>query len=715
MDQDTIENHIRCLGKRDFDAVARLVMVEFYGFTTVDLDGPGDGGADLLPFADRLSSRVWASLAVQKTVQSTQLTQKVLGDAERAKNQLGAQRFIFLTSRAHPSTTLRQLENIITSRFEMPAACLGAREIASIILDRNLLRQFAEAVGLTMNVSVSDRPDRAEILLHAYVALGSDRFDLKNEVYDDSILIALHEAGAAMTRNKAVAKAAELLGVGAGAQERISRRIDSLLVRGHIYTLPEGLVALAEDMSLHLRTADAIYVRELNSLASAQSQILKDTCNLDWSAAQCETAASLLARWFIQRQITTAEHTSAALAKTGLAKTLGDPEADLKDLLKEAGVSPRKTGIVLDRFVSIAADTSLIKKLTKAVTFVATEGQELLKVSRFLGASHWSEVITTLDASVAIPFLCASLFSPTYGRFSSGANECIKLLRDQGARLVIPWVYVNEVSAHLLRALSYPEITELDVSLEHSQNGFVAYYYQLKASGKEVPSTLREFISVFSDAVLRPKATPRDTVSAIMAHVQPLFAEYGVQYDDVSNVPRQFYVDVETCYDFKLNEMRRTRPNVLIDHDVQVLSHARRARSLNSEIRMCLTWDAVMIGVGRELGDCGWVVSPHEASDVIQARLKISGTKLTALSHSLARARERPSEISARIIDQIVHLAGERLQDWQFREKVKTFHREALDRIDLNSEVYNQVDSEISVFLRTEGITAVAADVDASE
>jgi hypothetical protein len=130
---------------------------------------------------------------------------------------------------------------------------------------------------------------------------------------------------------------------------------------------------------------------------------------------------------------------------------------------------------------------------------------------------------------------------------------------------------------------------------------------------------------------------------------------------------------------------------------------------------MCLTWDAVMIGVGRELGDCGWVVSPHEASDVIQARLKISGTKLTALSHSLARARERPSEISARIIDQIVHLAGERLQDWQFREKVKTFHREALDRIDLNSEVYNQVDSEISVFLRTEGITAVAADVDASE
>jgi hypothetical protein len=669
----------------------------------------------MLPFADRFSNRVWASLAIQKSVQEKQLTSKVLGDAKKAKTQLGAQRFLFLTSRAHQSTTLRELENRITSLYEMPATCLGAKEIASTILDRNLLRQFAEAVGLTMNVSVSDRPDRAEILLHAYCALGNDRFDLKNEVYEDSILIALHDAGTAMTRKNVVEKASELLGVGAGAQEKIASRIDSLLVRRHIYGSSVGMVTLSEDMKLQLHAADAIYVKELSSLASAQSQILKDTCQLDWSEAQCQTAASLLARWFVQRQIMTAEHASAALAKTGLSRTLGDPDSELKDLLRMAGVAPRKISHVLDRFVDIAAGTSLIKKLTKAVTFVATEGQELLKVSRFLGASHWSEVITTLDASVAIPFLCASLFSPTHGRFSAGANECINLLRDQGTRLVIPWVYVNEVSAHLMRALSYPEITEFDDSLEHSQNGFVAYYYQLKASGKEVPSTLREFISVFSDAVLRPKATPRETISAIMAHVQPLFAEYGVQYDDVSNVPQQFRVDVETCYTFKLNEMQRKKPYVLIDHDVQVLSHARRARSLNSQIRMCLTWDAVMIAVGKELGDCGWVVSPHEAADIIQARLNISGTKLTALSHSLARARERPSEIGARIIDQIVHLAGERLHDWQFREKVKTFHRQALDRIDLSSDTYHQVDSEIAVFLRAEGITAFATSVDAFE
>ena len=67
MDQDTIENHIKGLGKRDFDAVARLVLVEVYGMTALDLDGPGDGGADMLPFSDQYSNKAWASICLLYT------------------------------------------------------------------------------------------------------------------------------------------------------------------------------------------------------------------------------------------------------------------------------------------------------------------------------------------------------------------------------------------------------------------------------------------------------------------------------------------------------------------------------------------------------------------------------------------------------------------------------------------------------------------------
>jgi predicted transcriptional regulator len=69
MDQDTIENFVKNLGKRDFDAVARLILTEFFGFKAIDVDGAGDAGVDMLSFADQMSNKVWASTATQKTVQ----------------------------------------------------------------------------------------------------------------------------------------------------------------------------------------------------------------------------------------------------------------------------------------------------------------------------------------------------------------------------------------------------------------------------------------------------------------------------------------------------------------------------------------------------------------------------------------------------------------------------------------------------------------------
>ncbi|MHB8900291.1 MAG: hypothetical protein ACYC6Y_16195 [Thermoguttaceae bacterium] len=713
MDQETIENHIKNLGKRDFDAVVRLIMVEFFRMKAIDVDGKGDGGSDLRVFSDENSN---CTISCQKTVQDVQWARKAFEDAKTSKEQLDALRYFFLTSRAHESTSLRDVENKVSSELGMPAVCLGATEIAGIIIEQHLLRQFAEAIGLPLNVTVGNRPDRAQVLLHAYVALGSDRSDLRNEVYDDSLLLALHEADSAIHRSEISAKAADLLGADAAVQERLERRIDSLLARRQIEPAGGGFLRLSDSTKLQLQAADGVYVKELENLASAQSQILKDECDIEWDKAQCESAATLLSRWFIQRQLVAAEHMSAPLTRVGLSRSLGDPEPELRQLLLDAGVRPsRLVQKVIDEFVTLASDMPLIKKLTRAVTYVATEGQDLLKASRVLGASDWAEVTTTLDASVAIPYICASLFEPTQGRFSYGANECLSLLKKAGARLVIPGDYINEVASHLLRALDYPETSEFDNPLEHSKNGFVAHYFQLKAAGKAVPTSLRGFIEEFSRAALRPKSSPHETIRAIMAEIQPLLADFGVQFEDISRVPQHFRKDVEQAYIFKLSEMKRVKPQLLIEHDVKVLSHLRQSLSERGEVRMCLSWDAVMIAVGLELQNCGWIVSPHEAADIVQARLKISDTKLTALAHSLARVRERPSEMGARIIDRVVQLAGEQMQNWQFRKRLGSFYKDALQRIDLTGDSYRDIDKEIEGFLATEGFGAAASDLDAGE
>jgi hypothetical protein len=713
MDQDTIENFVKNLGKRDFDAVARLILTEFFGFKAIDVDGAGDAGGDMLSFADQMSNKVWASTATQKTVQYREWKKKALEDAEKAKSKLHAYRFVFLTSRAHQSSTFREVESEIAAVYGMPAICLGATEISGIIEERGLHAKFFDAIGKNVTFSISERPDRAEIMLHAYVALGSDRASLKDEVFDDSLLLALYESGSLLGRGDLVIAATEILGGLESTKEHIDRRVDSLLAKGVIRRSENGRLGLSEAITSQIGVANGIYASELEGLAAAQSQILRDICNIEWDSRQCQSAATLLARWFMQRQLVTAEHASVPLAKTGIARSLGDPESDLRDLLSAAGVTGGKLKIVVEQFVEVASISPLVKKLNRAVTYVATQGQDVLKASRVLGAANWSEVITTLDASVAIPLLCSKLFAPTSGRFSHGANECISSLSKLGSPIVIPWVYLNEVAAHLLRALHYPEKLDIQDSMCHSQNGFVAHYYQLKANGIPSPNSLRDFIAVFSKAAV--STLQNQSTASVMAELQPLFASYGIAFDDISKVPQKYRDQVEIAYSLKLEDLKRKKPFLLVDHDVQVIAHMRRSRSERNQIRMCLTWDAVMIGVGRELEDCGWIVSPHEASDVVQTRHRIDGAKLNAIAHGLARIRERPSEIGARIIDRVVQLAFDKLQDWQFQQRLEGFYREALGRIDLNSDTYTEVDNEINEFLRSEGIETAVTDLDGGE
>jgi len=712
MDQETIENHIKSLGKRDFDALAAVVLARFFNLTAIDVDGKGDGGSDYRTFKDDQGNR---TLAIQRTVQDAQWEAKAFADAKKANEQLGAFRYFFLTSRAHESTTFRALENRISAELRIPAICLGATELAGIILQQGLLREFAEAIGLPLDITVQDRPDSAEILLHAYIALGSDRSDLKEEVYDDTLVLALHGSAGGLDRESLVKHAAELLGASPMVEERLVGRVDSLLTRGIIRKATATAFALDEAKRLELAVADGVYQRELGSMASAQAQVLHDLCGLEWEAGQSATAATALARWFIQRQLLAAEHASVAVTRMGLSRTIGDPKQDLRNLLDSAGVPVGKLGAVLDEFVRLASDTPLVKKLARAVTYVAAEGTDLLRASRVLGASSWSEVIATLDASVAIPYVCASLFCPTQGRFSRGATACVQLLQKASTGLVIPWVYINEISAHLLRALNYPEVDEFSESLEHSQNGFVAYYYQLKAARQPVPASLRDFVGQFAKSAMRTRPTSQEAVRSVMADIQPLLHHYGVDFDDISKVPEHFRKEVETSYVFRMKELGRTKSQTLVEHDVQVLSHMRRAISERAEIRMCLTWDAAMIAVGRELGDCGWVVSPHEASDVVQSRVRVSESQLSALAHSLARVRERPSEFGARIVDRVVQLASEQLQDWQFRERLTRFYNDSLKKIDLTSESYSDVDREIDAFLASEGLPIQPTDLEPAE
>ena len=81
----------------------------------------------------------------------------------------------------------------------------------------------------------------------------------------------------------------------------------------------------------------------------------------------------------------------------------------------------------------------------------------------------------------------------------------------------------------------------------------------------------------------------------------------------------------------------------------------------------------------------------------------------------MARVRERPSEIGARIVDRVVQLAGDQMEEWEFRKKLGDLYRDAMARIDLTKSTYQEVDGEINKFLNAEGIQPVESDLDGGD
>jgi hypothetical protein len=118
-----------------------------------------------------------------------------------------------------------------------------------------------------------------------------------------------------------------------------------------------------------------------------------------------------------------------------------------------------------------------------------------------------------------------------------------------------------------------------------------------------------------------------------------------------------------------------------------------------------------MIAVAAGRPDSGWVVSPELALDFAQPYRRLPDSVLCTVSHRIARSREGSLSLTAGIIDRITTLAGERLQDWEFRKHLKQFRDNIVARADLSNPDYSDwVDKETDKFLQSVGIQLTSAD-----
>jgi hypothetical protein len=179
---------------------------------------------------------------------------------KKAVRKTGATRYFFLSPRTYSPLALRQLESNITKELNIPATCLGGREIAEFIVDAGLTRAFLDAIDAPLAAGIAARPDNREILLHAYSNLSPDKHKHQIEIYDESLLLAAKINGP-LTRASLVGATIALLSCPEERAEKLSARVGVLLSRRHLYQIANKQIiidrAVSDEIDLSERYIDS--------------------------------------------------------------------------------------------------------------------------------------------------------------------------------------------------------------------------------------------------------------------------------------------------------------------------------------------------------------------------------------------------------------------------------------------------------------------------
>jgi hypothetical protein len=415
---------------------------------------------------------------------------------------------------------------------------------------------------------------------------------------------------------------------------------------------------------------------------------------------------------FVLEQLNCLRSAKANLLPGAWQRESGDPQQQLRDLLHECGVQPRKLTEVIGKLIGIAKGRPSISKLTRTAVFAALEGGDPLRSSQALGAARWEDVRILLDASVAIPLLCALRTEPVETYLFALSSRAVDLLHGLGAQLKLSPGHLEECAAHLLRATLYEPIEsdpDFSAALKQSENAYVAFYYALRAERRGAPDSLQRFLSVFVRNIVQISQNYGNNTTAVrmvMPDLQGAFSEYSVIVEQSERIPQLRYEAIGKVHDLILAEEGREKSPRLRSHDISALAHLEASFLTKHESWMLLTWDRVVIRVGGSELQGSWVVSPEIAMDFAQPCRRITETQWCSLAHRIARISDPGETLTARILDEIVRLRHELLQDWQFKDELRRFRDEAVQRAPVGEDNRLQawVEQEASAFIASRQI-----------
>lgn len=702
MDKETLANHISRLGKDYFNVACKIVLRDIFELSVINVDGRNDGGTDFSEL-DEYGKRT--TVAYQITTQKTAIKNKAYNDAKKAIKKLGVSRYYFLTTYILSETELRKLENKISTELEIQCICLDANSIASLLIEECKLSKFLDETNSQQPTSrYASQLDYQEMALHSYTLLSSDSKQLKENIYDDTILFILSN-NESLSDLDVLKQVGDFLELDSNKEDIIKKRIDSLFGKQKLSRSDDGNIKLNLTTKEEIKSRKEIYQRELFNLVSAQTDLLAEY-QVEWKDEDSVKISVWLADAFVYQQISNLKEIKASVIAHPIFQNFNnDGIGKLKSfLLKKKNITNQNIGSIISELLNLASSHPLITKMVRASMYLALQGSNPISTAKALGASRWSEFNILLEPTTAIPYICSRLFKGGVNKYFDNAIRSVSRAKELDSRLYIPYFYINECAGHLLHARKYCGLELNEKELIYSSNAFVSNYYALKQAGVKVPDNFLDYLAVYSSAIKTEKNNIKNWIRELMTDIQSVLNQSNVEFITVPFYDHDKCKYFEEEYAYYLSDLEIEKPTHLINHDVWALQFTNDKIINDKEHWIILTFDRSLITFGKTEHYKGWIADPIKFLDITETKKTLSENKFTSLLHTVATYSEQTLSIGARIMDRIIMYASKEVQNWEFKQDIEKFKQELVSDVKLGKDYQIEVDRRTDEFLKKRGI-----------
>lgn len=702
MDKESLALVIKSFDKNKFEKSAKIVLNDIFGLNAIN--------------ETLLSVKKDKSVGDSKCVycimmNNTNSIDKSLLVKKIHKYNL-ANLYVFYKEQK-TEAELAKLNYLYASEFGISVNCMCSRTIAGLLIEANKEGSLFDD-GYEYRLINNTDEDYLAAAFHSFTIASPDVLKLKGQVYDDAILFKVSSSEYSC-KEDLVNDVVEYLKLTPEKQHVLEKRVDSLMSKGQIRK-DNGVFKLLDSVSSDIADRKKAYLYELNSLTSAQTDLMQEDYHISWGLEDSKKISTLLAFSAIEEKFKLLRDAKANIDHPILRFTKGCDGKIINYLKENKSMDGNAAVDALHDLAQLASSHPLIIKITRACMYMALEGINPLSAANALGASSWKDFQVLLEPTVAIPYICSRLYDGEVSKSFANSIRSVHSAISMTAGVKIPYFYINECAGHLLSARRYDDLNLDPEEMVHSKNAFVANYYSLLKSGAKLPASYMEYLATFSPAIKFEKSNIRQWVREIMTDLTSILMNGHVVQEFMPHYEGNDLRNYETDYSLVLDRKNKEKPHHLVLHDAMALKYINDKVAFGNEHWIILSYDSVLSEVGNNQHYNGWVCTPGRFLDMTQITQPLSETQMVSVLHNVASFGEKTLAVGAIIMDRIIQYSSADMKKWEFRQEIEKFKQEIKNELNNEGDINDkELIKRTDNFLKSKGIDIKEEDIEVEQ